>query len=131
MQLCNWCGLKRTSKLAGMDKRKILVFDTETTGLHPSTDEILQITILDGGGATLFDSYIRPKHRKTWKSAEKINHISPEMVKDAPLFSDVLSQIQDLFDGAEVVVGYNVVRFDIGFVEKQGVVVHGKVFDVM
>ena len=41
-----WHKTKKASKLPGMDKRKILVFDTETTGLEPAIDEILQITIL-------------------------------------------------------------------------------------
>ena len=80
--------------------------------------------ILDGYGSKLFDSYIRLKRHKSWKQAEKINHISYEMVKDRPYFSDVKSEIQRLFNNASLVVGYNV-NFDINFVEAEGIVVSG------
>lgn len=126
----SWYATKKASKLPSLDKRKILVFDTETTGLEPAVDEILQITILDGYGRTLFDSYIRPKHHKSWKAAEAVNHISYQMVKDMPSFSEVRSRIQDLFNKASLVVGYNV-NFDINFVQAAGIVVSGQVFDVM
>ncbi len=126
----SWYATKKASKLPSLDKRKILVFDTETTGLEPAVDEILQITILDGYGRTLFDSYIRPKHHKSWKAAEAVNHISFQMVKDMPSFSEVRSRIQDLFNKASLVVGYNV-NFDINFVQAAGIVVSGQVFDVM
>ena len=125
-----WHKTKKASKLPGMDKRKILVFDTETTGLEPAIDEILQITILDGYGSTLFNSYIKPNHHKRWPGAKKVNHISYEMVKNAPTFKEVRSQIQDIFNKAELVVGYNV-NFDINFVEAAGIIVSGKKFDVM
>lgn len=126
----SWYATKKASKLPALDKRKILVFDTETTGLEPTLDEILQITILDGYGSKLFDSYIRPKRHKSWKQAEKINGISYEMVKDKPSFSDVRSEIQRLFNDALLVVGYNV-NFDINFVQAEGIVVSGQIFDVM
>ena len=125
-----WHKTKKASKLPGMDKSKILVFDTETTGLEPAIDEILQITILDGYGSTLFNSYIKPNHHKKWPAAKKVNHISYEMVKTAPTFKEVRSQIQDIFNKAELVVGYNV-NFDINFVEAAGIIVSGKKFDVM
>ena len=126
----SWHATKKASKLPALDKDKILVFDTETTGLNPPTDKILQITILNGYGTVLFDSLIRPKHRKKWSSAEKINHISYDMVKDMPTFSSVRKEIQELFNKAQLVVGYNV-NFDIKFIEAEGIVVPGKIFDVM
>ncbi len=121
---------KRAKKLSEMDKSKILVFDTETTGTNPDTDEILQITILDGYGRTLFSSYIRPTHRKRWPNARKTNHISYQMVADKPTFSDVRAQIQALFNNARLIVGYNV-NFDINFVREAGIVPSGMTFDVM
>ena len=125
-----WHATKKASKLPSMDKRKILVFDTETTGLSSEIDEIIQITILDGNGSTLFDSFIKPKYHKSWIAAEKINHISPELVKDAPTFDEVRKRIQECFDGARLIVGYNV-NFDINFVEKAGIIVSGQILDVM
>ena len=68
-----WYATKKASKLKSLDKSKILVFDTETTGLGATVNEILQITILDGNGSILFDSYIKPKAKKSWPSAQIIN----------------------------------------------------------
>ena len=65
-----WYATRKASKLPSLDKSKILVFDTETTGLEPTVDEIIQITILDGYGTALFNSYIRPKHHRSWNVAE-------------------------------------------------------------
>ena len=125
-----WYATKKASKLPSLDKSKILVFDTETTGLEPTVDEIIQITILDGYGTALFNSYIRPKHHRSWKVAEAVNHINYQMVKDKPFFSDVRAEIQSLFNNASLVVGYNV-NFDINFVQAAGIVVSGQIFDVM
>ena len=126
----SWHGTKKASKLPSMDKKEILVFDTETTGLSSVLDEIIQITILDGYGSVLFNSYIKPTRHETWSDAERINHISPNMVSNAPYFHDVRSHIQNLFNHAKLVVGYNV-DFDINFVTAAGIVVSGQKFDVM
>ena len=126
----SWHRTKKASKLPLMDKSRILVFDTETTGLEPSIDEILQITILDGYGVSVFDSYIKPKHHKSWVGAQAINHITPDMVKNAPTFNAVRDSIQNIFNNAQLIVGYNI-NFDINFIEAAGIVVTGKSFDVM
>lgn len=66
-----------------MRKGKIICIDIETTGLDPANDEILQISIINGRGKTLYNSYIRPVHKREWKEAEEINKISWEAVKNA------------------------------------------------
>jgi len=126
----SWYATKKASKLPYMDKSKILVFDVETTGLSPTLDEIIQITILDGYGSELFSSYIKPTRHKIWIEAQRINGIRYEMVKDAPTFRKVKKEIQEIFNNAELIVGYNV-DFDIEFIEAAGVVVTGTRFDVM
>ena len=55
-----WYGNRRAEKLPHLDKDRILVIDTETTGLRVETNEILQITVLDGYGSQLLHSYIKP-----------------------------------------------------------------------
>ena len=65
-----WYGTKKASKLPSMDKNKIIVFDVETTGLSPTVDEIIQITILNGYGNEIFSSYIKPTRHKVWTEAQ-------------------------------------------------------------
>ena len=126
----SWYGTRKASKLSSMDKSRILVFDVETTGLSPTLDEILQITLLDGNGYELFSSYIRPVRHKVWVKATRIHGITWDDVKNSPTFAKVRKEIQEIFNNALLVVGYNV-GFDIGFVEAAGVVVSGTRFDVM
>lgn len=125
-----WYGNRRAEKLPHLDKDRILVIDTETTGLRVETNEILQITVLNGYGSQLLHSYIKPVRRKTWKSAQKIHGISSEMVKDAPVFAEIKSELQKIFDKADLIVGYNV-NFDINFLKAAGLIIGGKTFDVM
>ena len=126
----SWYATKKASKLLTMDKGKILVFDVETTGLSATLDEIIQITILDGYGSELFSSYIKPTRHKVWTEAQRVNGIRYSMLKDAPTFKNVKKEIQELFNNASLVVGYNV-DFDIDFVEAAGIIVGGTRFDVM
>lgn len=95
---------------------KIVCFDTETTGISPEQDELLQITIVDENCDILLESYIKPKTRVSWKNAEQVNRISPEDVKNAPTALELAPKIKEIFDNADAIIGYNVM-FDVGFVE--------------
>ena len=78
--------LKRISelnKLIEKNHSSTIVIDTETTGLDPEKDELLQVSIIDIDGNELFNSYFKP-HAISWHEAEKVNHISPEMVQNRP-----------------------------------------------
>lgn len=44
-----------------MRKSKIICIDIETTGLDRNNDEILQVSIINGRGKTLYNSYIKPR----------------------------------------------------------------------
>lgn len=92
----NWYEKDNISKLIKTSPDKIIVFDTETTGLNPyGNDEILQLAIIDGNGEELFNSYIKPDLRKTWAKAAEVNGITPRMVKDSPHFDEVEEQVQE------------------------------------
>lgn len=110
-----WFKSAEKKNLLSVPKENILVFDTETTGLKPETDdEILQISIINGNGEILFNSYIKPEHRKRWPKATEINGITYAMVKNSPTISAVRDEIQKLFQNADLVVGYNL-DFDVSF----------------
>lgn len=101
-------------------KKKIYVLDTETTGLNPDTDELLQISIIDFNGKTIFNSYIKPIASE-WKKAEQINGITPEMVKNSPSVADVMTDINLIFSQADIIIGYNT-SFDLSFLRAFGLV---------
>ncbi len=96
-----------------------IVIDTETTGLNAAEDELLQVSIIDNEGAVLFDSYIRPTQHTEWAEAERVNHITPEMVADAPTIAEVMPEINDILKRYDKIVGYNV-RFDADFLKNNG-----------
>ena len=98
---------------------RYIVIDTETTGLNSAEDEFLQVSIIDNEGAVLFDSYIRPTQHTEWAEAERINHISPEMVADSPTIAEVMPEINDILKRYDKIVGYNL-KFDKAFLANNG-----------
>jgi DNA polymerase-3 subunit epsilon len=86
-----------------------LFLDTETTGLH-STDEIVEIAVLDAGGKSLLDTLIKPSIHINWE-AQRVHGITNEAVANAPTFADIYDELQDLLTGRLIIV-YNL-GFDI------------------
>lgn len=107
---------KKIASFASVDRKNIVCFDTETTGFT-KWDEIIQITISDGNGEVLLNTFIKPVNKKSWRKASEINHIYPEDVKDAPTAKDLRSKIKSIFERADLVIGHNV-PFDIRMVEQ-------------
>jgi DNA polymerase-3 subunit epsilon len=98
---------------------RVLVLDTETTGLDPERNEMLQLSIIDGNGTTLYNSYFHPC-ADTWTDAERVNGISPEDVQTAPQLSEELPKIAAILARAYLIIGYNL-PFDMGFLRCSGV----------
>lgn len=97
-----------------------LVFDVETTGLSPTNDEILQLSMIDEHFNVLYNEYFKPQNVKSWPEAQRINGIIPKMVANTPSIAMSLNEIQMLFNKAAVIIGYNV-KFDISFLEVAGI----------
>ncbi|MEG0835826.1 MAG: exonuclease domain-containing protein [Christensenellaceae bacterium] len=94
-----------------------VVLDLETTGLNPCDSEILEIGAIkycNNVECERFHTYIKPCGGIN-PEAYDVNHISYEMVENAPNIEDIksyfLSFIKDF-----VIVGYNV-KFDIDFIQ--------------
>lgn len=110
---------------------KVVVYDTETTGLSSKYDEILQFSACDGYGNELLSTLIRPYYSTSWDDAQGIHGISPEMVADAPYFHELIPRIKGIFDSANLLVTYNGI-FDAEFLQKYGIdVMHIPEYDVM
>lgn len=113
------------------DLRKVIVIDTETTGLHRK-DEILQLSIINGLGETLLNEYYKPCHKRFWKRAMAVNGITSASTKDKEPIRNSFVKIANILAKAEVIVGYNI-PFDLKMLKHNGVKVPKelKIHDVM
>jgi DNA polymerase III epsilon subunit-like protein len=98
---------------------RVVVLDTETTGLNPKKDEVLSLAIVDGDGNELFHHLIKPLHRRRWSDASEVNGIEWNDVKDEMELEYYADEIRGILNGADVVVGYNLV-FDLEMLSASG-----------
>jgi DNA polymerase III epsilon subunit-like protein len=93
-----------------------LYLDTETTGLTPPRDDLVEVAVVDDNGRRVLDELCRPAEpwmRSGWPGAQAIHGIAPELVADARPADAVRADVAELVAGAELVI-YNA-RFDLGF----------------
>ena len=90
-----------------MDPERILFFDLELTGFY-ARDEIISITVVNGAGELIMDTLVKPEHTKKWKKTEKIHGITPEMVENFPLLTDITPEIKRIFENADRIIAYGV-----------------------
>ena len=109
---------------------KAIVLDVETTGLSRAEDEILQISILDGDGNILLNSYVKPYYSSEWDGAYAFHHISKEMVENAPYPHELLPVVAGIVQSADLIIGYNV-EFDLEFLSHWGLCSDAPIYDVM
>lgn len=106
--------------VTGFPLDKVVVFDTETTGVDTSMDEVLSIAACDGYGNKLISTKVRPVRHSSWPEAQRVNGISPQMVKDAPTIAELRPKLREILLGDVLLVGYNV-QFDINMLWSNGV----------
>lgn len=112
-----------------------ICFDTETTGFSDD-DEILSLCIIGvnaiGEEEVIFSEYFKPLHKIQWPEAERINHISPESVKDKKPISEYKKQIEDILFDFDLWIGHNL-DFDIKMLSQSGIKINPYVykFDTM
>jgi DNA polymerase III subunit epsilon len=92
----------------------LVAFDTETTGLSPLTDEIIEIAAVKiyRGQISHFSALIKPTVLVR-EEIIAIHGISNEMLTEAPAVSEVLPQFF-AFVGTSALVAHNA-KFDLGF----------------
>lgn len=101
----------------------LFVIDTETTGVHPKTDYIIQFSAIrldrDINGqyriSGSFDQYIKPPIPVP-EEASNVNHITNEFLADKPTemeaFQIIREYMKDAEEGRGAVIGYNNKKFD-------------------
>ena len=94
-----------------------VVFDLETTGVRPNTDEIIEISAIRVRGHEPVEEYSTLVYpgRHIPAAATAVNHITDEMVKDAPALAEALEGFLD-FAGNDILVGHNIQQFDLNFI---------------
>ncbi len=94
-----------------------VVFDLETTGTSPVKDEVVEISAIKVRNKKVVDEFtslVDPQCPIPY-TASRVNHITDDMVADAPLFCDILKEFLD-FAGNDVLVGHNIYVFDMRFI---------------
>lgn len=94
------------------------IFDTETTGMSPKFDRIVEIAavrIETDGMQSRYHSLVNPG-RPIPPQVSRIHRITDEIVIDAPSFNQVGSEFLQFSDNSTL-VAHNA-RFDLGFLQE-------------
>lgn len=100
-------------------KYDYVVFDIETTGLHPDSDQICEIAAIgvkDGLPQGLFSTLVAIEGSMP-EAAGRVNGITDDMLKGAPAIGDALDAFLDFIEEDAVLAGHNIASFDIPFME--------------
>lgn len=108
---------------------KAICIAINVTGADKQRDGLLEMTILDGNGKILFNSLLKPLHKRQWPKAEMKTHIRSIDVKGKPHFNDkdVLDKVQNIFNAATYVIGHNL-HFVIPFLKAKWLEIPSNLF---
>ena len=100
------------------DMTRLIFYDTETTGVRPDRDRIIEIAAFDATTNKTFCSFVQPQVPIPPESSAICN-ITDEMVKDAPLFKEVALNFMEFCHGDVILVAHNNDAFDKLFLEEE------------
>lgn len=97
-----------------------VVIDTETTGVRPSSCEIIDIAAIRFRNFEPVEKFVTlcSAKKPISEQAQAVNHITEEMLEGKPLFQQVATSLVD-FVGADNLVGHNL-PFDLSFIFRYG-----------
>ncbi len=84
---------------------KTLFLDTETTGLHPPRDKLVEVAIVGLDGKVLLNTLVNPG-REIRSEAMAVHHITDDMVATAPTLEQLWPAIQDIVRDSHLII-YN------------------------
>lgn len=136
-----WRNVQKTlADLSAFVKRHdfFVFFDTETTGLNPKKDRIVEISAIkvdrNFQPVATFSSYINPYPVFMNPKASEVNGITMEFLADKPSENVVIRDFAEFCEGAGL-LGYNSNSFDLGMLraahERLGIQVELDGFDVL
>jgi DNA polymerase III subunit epsilon len=93
---------------------KVLFIDLETTSLNLYKARICQIGLIWQDGEFIDQKTIMVNPNiPIPEECTKIHNITNEMVKDCPTMKEILPKLSKLINKADVIIGYNLVAYDI------------------
>jgi DNA polymerase-3 subunit epsilon/ATP-dependent DNA helicase DinG len=107
----------------------IISIDIETTGLDANKDSIIEIGAIKFNGRRIeaeWSTFINP-NRHIPEAITALTGIDDSMVRNAPRLGDVVEELE-AFVGECPVLGQNV-RFDLGFLQRQRILLFNQVID--
>jgi DNA polymerase III subunit epsilon len=95
-----------------------IYYDTETTGIRPGKDRIIEIAAFDPVQNKTYSSLVNPGCPIPSESTV-ITHITDEMVKNAPTFGQIADDFVSFCEGDTVLIAHNNDAFDQLFLEDE------------
>lgn len=95
-----------------------IYYDTETTGVRPGKDRIVELAAFDPDRNKTFCTFFNPQ-TPIPKEATAISGITDEMVKEAPSFKEKAHEFFSFCEGEVVLIAHNNDAFDRLFLEDE------------
>lgn len=95
-------------------KRSIVFFDLETTGLNPSSDRIVEISLLkiSADGTEKQRTWLLNPEMPVSKEAVSVHGYTDEFLADKPTFREKAAEIANFIGGSDL-AGYAILKFDV------------------
>ncbi len=112
-----WCLARYTEPSHALAELEYVVIDTETTGLHPQRNRVIElaaIKVRGGQRIATFESLVNP-HQRIPDFITRFTGINNSMTSLAPGFGQLADKLLE-FLGEAIIVGHNI-PFDIRFLD--------------
>ncbi len=100
--------------------KPIVFIDVETTGLNPSTDRIVELSILKvcPDGHEEYKSHLFNPEIPIPSESTSIHGITDADVAEKPIFRQLAKSLRDFLEDCDM-AGFNVIKFDLPFLEAE------------
>ena len=100
----------------------MICLDIEAT----NKGEVLELSVIRfEDNVEIYHSYFKPVHSQNWPT--NIHHITPEMVKGAPIFSNERSNIQHIINNTDAIIGF-ALHNDTKYLRNNGIIIPNNVY---